>query len=105
MLKKKYRLNVGLRRVPASSHKSQTLRLLITKNNLPYNRFGFVISKRIDKRASVRNRIKRVIRSCIEELQDKITKGYDMLFIIQKKALGEDRNTYLNEIKKLLSDI
>ena len=74
---------------------------MIAKNNLPYSRFGFVISKKIDNRSTVRNRTKRVFRSCIEELLQKIVDGYDMLFILYKNAVGQKRNKLFNEIEEL----
>ncbi len=36
--------------------------VLIHKTKKPYSRLGLVISKKVDKRAVVRNRIKRIIR-------------------------------------------
>ncbi|MBU4016049.1 ribonuclease P protein component, partial [Patescibacteria group bacterium] len=82
MLKRKHRLPVRAKITRSSSHKSRTFRLIIYKNNNPFSRFGFVIGKKIDKRAVVRNRTKRVMRSCIEEMLPKIENGYDMLFIL-----------------------
>lgn len=59
------------------------LNLKIAKNGKDLSRFGFVISKKVDKRATVRNRIKRKLRNCLEEKMEKISKGYDFLFIIK----------------------
>lgn len=105
MLKRKYRLPVRAKLTRPSSHKSQTFLLRIYKNNLPFSRFGFVISKKIDKRAVVRNRTKRVIRSCIEDLQQKIIEGYDMLFILQKNSVGQKHSEFCNEIEKLFREL
>lgn len=66
--------------------------LRIAKNTFDYSRFGFIVSKRIDKRATFRNRIKRVFRSCIEENFDKITKGHDMLFVLKKEVASVKRD-------------
>lgn len=105
MLKRKYRLPVRAKITRPSSHKSQTFLLKIHKNDLSLSRFGFVIGKKIDKRAVVRNKTKRVIRSCIEELLPKIKNGYDMLFILQKNAVSQKRITVCGEIKKLFEDL
>ena len=105
MLKRKYRLPVRAKLTRPSSHKSRTFWLKIYKNNLPFSRFGFVISKKIDKRAVVRNRTKRVLRSCIEELRQKIENGYDMLFILQKNAVGQKREAFYSEIEKLFKEL
>ncbi len=101
MLKRKYRLPAKVKLFHSSSYKLQTLRVMIAKNNLPFSRFGFVIAKKIDKRSVTRNRTKRALRSCIEEMQLKIIVGYDMLFILQKNAVGQKREIFYNEIEKL----
>jgi ribonuclease P protein component len=104
MLKSKYRLPVKSKATHSSVVKSQTFLLKLSQNNLSLSRFGFIISKKIDKRAVIRNRTKRVIRSCIEEMLKKIKQGYDMLFILQKSAVGKKRYEFYNEIEKLLSE-
>lgn len=105
MLKKEYRLPIKTKRLPASSYKSQTFRLMVARNNLNISRFGFIISKKTAKKAVCRNRIKRVFRSCIEEMQDKVVKGYDMLFILQKNSLSNNRENFCQELGKLFSEI
>lgn len=64
--------------------------LKIKKNGELVSRFGFIVSKKIDKRAIVRNRIKRKMRFCIEQNLDKIIKGYDFLFILKKNIEKEN---------------
>ena len=104
MLKRKYRLPIKAKLTDSSVVKSQTFLLKISQNSLPFSRFGFVIGKKIDKRSVVRNRTKRVIRSCIEELLEKIKEGYDMLFILQKNAVDKKRHEFASEIEKVLSE-
>ncbi len=104
MLKRKYRLPIKAKLTYSSVVKSQTFLLKISQNSLPFSRFGFIISKKIDKRSVVRNRARRVIRSCIEELLGKIKEGYDMLFILQKNAVDKKRHDFYNEIEKVLSE-
>lgn len=72
-----------------SSFVSQLFVLKVSENNLPYSRFGIVVSKRIDKRAVVRNSLKRKIRSCLEENLKKIKPGYNLLFVLKKELLGK----------------
>ncbi len=89
MFKKKFRL-------PKGSFKGEKVLsspgflLKVAKNGESFNRFGIVVSKRIDKRASVRNRIKRKFRSYLEKEAKNIIKGYDLLFIIKKGIQEED---------------
>ena len=58
---------------------------------MQFNRFGIIVSKRIDKRAVGRNRIKRVLSACLFEIQEKLLPGHDILFIIKKEASGKTK--------------
>lgn len=72
--------------------------------NLPKSRFAFVVRKSIDKRAVVRNRIRRVFRSCIEELVGQILPGYDMLFFLEKGIMDVTREELLKLVRKTLAE-
>lgn len=104
MLKKKYRLQVNIRPKFQSSFNTPFFILRVAPNSLFYNRYGFVVSKKIDKRATVRNRVKRVIRSCIEELFGQIKAGFDMILIVRKDAVkvarSEIMKTLVEQLKK-----
>lgn len=88
MLATQYRVP---RSVSFSNTKSkQTLffRVLFKENQLSFNRFGFIVSKKIDKRAVGRNRLKRVLR---EAASHHLTarQGKDMLFIVKQTFIKE----------------
>lgn len=87
MLKKKYRL--PLRQPLSSPIAIHSLSIIIkyAPNTLPISRFGFVVSKRVDKRAVVRNRLKRSVSYCIEEQMTRIQSGYDFVFVLKPDAL------------------
>jgi len=71
----------------------------VRENRLSFNRFAIIVSKKVDKRAVVRNRIKRLISSCIEELYKDLRPGCDMIFIVKKGAIGKKRTEFCWEIK------
>ena len=73
-------------------------------NELTYNRYGFVVKKTIDKRATVRNRIRRLFRSCIEEMIDEIVPGQDMLFFLQGKIVEMKREDLYNEVHSFFKE-
>ena len=52
-------------------------------------RFGFVISNKISKKATVRNRIKRQLREAVRINLDQITKGYDVAVMVNSKIIGK----------------
>lgn len=74
----------------------------IAKNDMENNRFGFVVKKTVDKRAVVRNRVKRVFRSCVEEMLSSIRSAHDMLFVLEKGIIGKEREEVFSQLQKLL---
>ena len=104
MLKKKYRLSAGKLNKP----KTEVFPYITVKsseNGLGYPRFGFVVSKSVDPRAVVRNRTKRVFRSCIEELLPSLKIGKDFLFIFKSQTKDAKREELLNLLKKIFKDL
>jgi len=76
--------------------------LRISKNNLGLNRFGFVVSKKISKKAIIRNRIKRRMSEAIKGEAQKIKTGTDLVLIaspgIDKKDFSEIKETISNAL-------
>lgn len=76
----------------------KTIVLKISEENNLAPRFAFIVSKKIDKRAVIRNKIKRKLSKSIEEVLEKIqNRNY---LIIAKKELLNDNNK--NEMKLIL---
>jgi len=75
--------------------------LSFLKNRLNKPRFGFIVSKKIDKRAVKRNRLKRLFKTAVAKNLDKF-KNIDYLFLVKKSALGKSLNKIENEIKKIV---
>ncbi|OGW20113.1 MAG: ribonuclease P protein component [Nitrospirae bacterium GWA2_46_11] len=101
MLKRKYRLGLKIRPRFERSFKTPYFILKVAKNNLLYNRYGFIVSKKIDKRAVVRNKIKRLIRGGVEDLTIDLKEGYDVVFIAVKNI----ENLSKEEVKKIQRDL
>lgn len=104
MLQKHYRLPAAVRLISPISFSTQTFFLKIGKNDLSLSRFGFVVRKSVDKRATVRNRIRRVFRSCIEEMLPEIKSGQDMLFFLKVQILEMKREDLYNELHAFLKE-
>lgn len=103
MLKKEYRLTSG------SINKGKNLKLplfnlKIGENSLEINRFAFIISKKVDARATERNALRRKVRSCIEELFDSIKPGNDFIFYPSALAKDKNRDEILEEITRLFKE-
>lgn len=102
MFKRKHRID---RTLFAKNHlkiHTPSLILLFIKNGLPYSRFGVVVSKRVDVRAVGRNRVKRMVRECLQELSQKIRTGYDMIIVVKKELSRVSKNESLEIIEATL---
>ncbi len=103
MLKKEYRLTSGSLSNP-KNFKLPLFSLKISKNTLNENRFAFIISKKVDPRATERNTLKRKVRSCIEEIFDSIKPGNDFVFYPTRFAIDRDRSEIMKEIKRIFKE-
>jgi len=61
--------------------------LVLEKDKKDLTRFGLIVSKKIDKRAVVRNRIRRVVLESVRLSLDKIKNGYLVVFLTKKKLI------------------
>lgn len=102
MLKRENRLSAVLLKNPRIFSDS-LFTLKVSGNNKEVSRFAFVVSKKLDKRATVRNSLKRKIRSCIEQIFDNIETGQDFVFYPKQKAVEANREQILGEINKIFS--
>ena len=56
---------------------------------MPLSRFGLVVSTKVDKRAVIRNRIRRQVREIIRLKLAKIKPGFDVMIVLKKAAIGQ----------------
>jgi len=85
--------------------RSITSRLLIlawTPNDVAQLRIGFVISKRISKRAVDRNYLKRLFGEAIRPLLPELAPGWDIVISARKDALTADLHMLEQDIPALL---
>ena len=64
-------------------------------------RLGIAVSKRVDKQAPGRNRIKRQLRECFRQ-QCAAVKGFDLVFVAKPAAAAANNQTLRQEIDSLL---
>lgn len=69
-----------------SSVKFDVFVLRVLPNTLPVNRLGFSISTRSVKKASARNRIRRLFREAYRLHKSAVKKGFDMVLVVRKEA-------------------
>lgn len=102
MLKRANRLPSKVRLINASHIHSAHFLLKSESNALNFNRFGFIISKKTANRAVDRNRSKRLVRACVEEIINDFPLGKDYLFIIRKNLSYINKADLTIEVKKAL---
>lgn len=100
MFAKKFRLPSSIKFPPKPFFVNNYFVVKVKDNNVGFNRYAFIVSKKIDKRATVRNRVKRVIRACFEKMDLEISKSKDILVI----AKGESVDKTNEEIQNSLED-
>lgn len=105
MFKRQNRLPRGVRFYNSSFLSAPLFVLKVKKNGLMRNRFGISVSRKIDKRAVIRNKIKRIFRETLIVLDKNLTIGNDMLFIIKKEIVGKTKEQInlliVKELEKL----
>jgi len=78
-----------------------------TKENITDNtRAGFVVSKKVDKRSTVRNKIKRRLREAyFEYMKQNEIKYMSLIFIAKEKAKEASYFDTLKSVNKLIAKI
>ncbi|VAW27753.1 Ribonuclease P protein component [hydrothermal vent metagenome] len=108
MLAKKFRFHRqnDVRRVyrNGSSARSSHLSLKYLKQHSPSdNRVAVVVSKKVDKKAVIRNRIRRRVYEIIRNTWTDTKQGHDLVFTVHDKSIATIEHPELEaEIKKLL---
>lgn len=98
-LKKKKDLERVFRR--GQGFKEGFLFLKIVSNNLKTSRFAFVISLKVAKKASLRNKIKRRLREIIKIKLPKMKTGFDIVLVTFPGIETQDFQEIEETINKL----
>ena len=104
MLPHIYRLPAAQRLHHPLFRKTSLFSVKIAKNELDVSRYAFLVRKSIDKRAVVRNKIRRVFRSCVEDHLQDIKPGYDMLFFLEKGIMDKPKTEVCHILQQFLKD-
>ena len=103
MLKKQNRLTVVTRRKDDQFFSSPLFNVRISGNNDKQVRFAFIVSKAIDKRAVVRNKIKRGLRNAAEELLGRISQGKNIVVIAKINILTSPSKNLSKSLEEIFS--
>lgn len=105
MLAKKFRLPSSINLKGSPSVRTPEFTVIYARQNLSVGRFGFVVAKSIDKRAVVRNRLRRLVRAAIEEKWLEKSKGKDFLFIIKPAITVVQKNIVRQKVDDVMKRI
>jgi ribonuclease P protein component len=105
MLKKQNRLSKITKTKENKLFTSPLFNLRISDNKENKTRFAFIVSKKIDKRAVIRNRTKRVLRSAVEEIIEKLKIGKDIVIISKKALVPEQAKEVLATLESIFRKI
>ena len=78
------------------------LRLKFLPNGFSQSRFAFVISTKVSKKSTIRNRIKRQLREIIRLNKQKIKPGFDLVISASAKSIGKEYSELESELAELL---
>lgn len=100
MLAKHHRLPTGtyLPRQGAIIQSAVVIRF--RQNNLSLSRFGFLVSKKVSKKAVERNLVRRRLQACAQELLPTIVSGYDVLVLAQPSSVELSKQDLCEQIRK-----
>jgi ribonuclease P protein component len=79
------------------------LSIKYAKNSLEASRIGFPIGKNYSKKATVRNRTRRMLREAIGQCIEKIKNGYDIIILIKPTYQNIELTKITTELKRVLS--
>lgn len=80
--------------------KNFIFRIFKNIKNTEMNRFGFIISNKVQKSAVKRNFLKRRMRAAARELILKISSGYDIVVVVKQ---SEEKMTYIELEQQFLN--
>lgn len=104
MLKRKYRIGKDFNFTNARAFSSPFFTMKIRENEFLYPRFGIVVSKKTEILSVGRNRVRRLLSSCLGKLQKELLSGYDFLFIIKKEMIGKSQSVICDMVNGVFKD-
>ncbi len=102
MLAKRYKLNIAefIKKRPTFVKKGPFFAVKYAPNGLLYSRFGVVVGKKIDKRATKRNTIKRMFYESIRLRNLQNIPGQDVMIVIYPEVKQISEEEYEKIIKE-----
>ena len=68
------------------------------------SRFGFIVSKKISKKAVVRNRIRRLLSEAVQNLLSRMKQGFEGVFLAKREIAGKSYDEVFDEVERVLEE-
>lgn len=78
---------------------------VINRSDISPSRFGFVVSTKISKFATIRNRIKRALRESVRYSLVNLNPGYDVVFLAKTVLTKVSTDEIMQEVQLSLRDL
>jgi len=75
---------------------------LTYKENDDQKKFGFIVSKKISKRAVDRNKIRRILSEVVRKKLEKFEGGTRIIFLTKKEILDKKYNEIEKEVERFI---
>lgn len=82
---------------------SSLFRAVARKNNLEFSRFAFVAPKTVEKRAVIRNRLRRRAREWTRKHLGLIPRSLDLALIFKKEAVHAPKKLFYEELAQIIT--
>ncbi len=88
----------------ASFHKNKSYVIYIRKKKEQISKFGIAVSKKLGN-AVVRNKLKRQVRTILDERKETFPKSYDYIIMIKRNCVEISFQEMRNELIQLIEEI
>lgn len=108
MLTKKHRLpKKRIEQVKNSGRYFQTpfFSLVYLSGRQTDSQFAFVLSKRVSKKATIRNKTKRLIAGSVREMMTDIRSGFWAVFLVKRAALDQNKEALSQAVQDVFGRI
>lgn len=84
---------------------TKLLGMKVLNSQFEFNRFGIVVSTKISKKATERNRLKRQIRQAARELDKELKPGFDLVILALPGFLNQEYRIVKKELEKIFKGL
>ena len=81
------------------------LKINLLSNRRDLSRIAVVVSKKTEKKATKRNKVKRIVREAVKEIYLNLSDGYDIILNVKKEALEASKEDIKKDLLETLKKL